>query len=34
MNGEYDQEKNIKRKRIQNEKEEGEIDNEIKCKIF
>jgi len=34
MNDKYDGEKNIKNKNYQDEKEEGEIESDIKCKII
>ena len=34
MNDKYHEEKNIKHKNNHDEKEEGEIENDIKCKII
>ena len=34
MNSKYEKEKYMKNKRSQVEKEEGEIENDVKCKIF
>ncbi len=34
MNDKYEEEKNIKNKNNQDDKEEGEIENDIKCKII